>query len=274
MKICVTGGAGFIGQATINYAASQGHDVWRYDRMDGNDILTGDYSHFKGADWIIHLAGSLGTSELFARPHHAVRTNVDAAIRVLDWCRDNGAGYVGITMPDSSWANVYQATKLCAMRLATAWHKNFGVPVTHVRAFNVYGPNQKHGPGHPQKIIPTFSAKAWAGEPIPIWGDGDQTVDLVHVDDVARILVEATRFGNDEIFDAGTGEDISVNNVAGMINLWCGQHPQNVTNLPMRDGETPNTRIKATGAGWDLLGWHPRNDLWRLKETVDWYKGE
>jgi UDP-glucose 4-epimerase len=190
----------------------------------------------------------------------------------LSWCRDNQAGYVGITMPDSSWANVYQATKLCAMRLATAWHHNFGVPVTHVRAFNAYGPGQKHGPGHPQKIIPTFASSAWAGEPIPIWGDGDQTVDLVHVDDVARMLVEATRFGNDEIFDAGTGESMSVDNIAGIINLWCGQHPRNIVNLPMRLGETPQTHIRATGAGWDLLGWRPRNELWRLKEVVDLYK--
>jgi UDP-glucose 4-epimerase len=272
VKICVTGGAGFIGAATIAYAEKLGHEAWRFDRADGDDILTGDLDKMKGADRIIHLAGSLGTSELFDRPHHAVKANVNGALRVLDWCRDNDAGYVGITMPDSSWANVYQATKLCAMRLATAWHKNFGVPVAHVRAFNAYGPGQKHGPGHPQKIVPTFATSAWAGVPIPIWGNGEQTVDLVHVDDVARILVEACSYGHDEVFDAGTGEDLSVNNLAGMINLWCGQHPRNVMYYPMRPGEEPETRIRAQGDGWKLLGWHPKNELWRIKEVVDFYK--
>src|SRR6478752_5341040 len=98
-------------------------------------------------------------------------------------------------MPDSDWANVYQATKLCSMKLATAWHRNFGVPVSHVRAFNAYGPGQKYGVGHPQKFLPTFASLAWRGEPIPIWGDGLQSVDPIHVDEVARMLVDATRFG-------------------------------------------------------------------------------
>lgn len=271
MKIAVTGGAGFIGQAVVMYALHQGHEAWRFDRQDGENIL-GGLDGLRGADTVIHLAGALGTAELFDDPENAIRANVVGALRILQWCRDNGAGYVGITMPDSSWANVYQATKLCAMRLATAWHRTYGVPVSHVRAFNVYGPGQKHGPGHPQKIIPTFASCAWRGEPIPIWGDGYQTVDLVHVNDVARMLVEATAYGDDQIFDAGTGNDMTVQNVAIMINLWCGQHPRNIINLPMRAGERPDTAIKATGEGWAELGWRPQNDLDMLREVVAWYK--
>jgi len=271
MRIAVTGGGGFIGAAVIKYADAQGHDVWRFDRGDGNDIL-GDLTGLDGAEVIIHLAGILGTAELFDNPEEAVEANVNGALKILQWCRKNNAGYVGITMPDSSWANVYQATKLCAMRLATAWHRNFGIPVCHVRAFNVYGPGQKHGPGHPQKIIPTFAYHAWRGEPIPIWGSGEQTVDLVHVDDVAKVLVEATAYGEDQVFDAGTGSDMTVRNVARMINLWCGQHPNNTITFPMRPGETPGTAIKAKGDGWKLLDWQPTNDLMRVREVVDWYK--
>lgn len=271
MKICITGGSGFIGHATITYAESQGHEIWRFDRQDGNDVM-GDLSALSGADVVIHLAGMLGTAELFDDPETAIQVNVVGSLRVLEWCRKNDAGYVGITMPDSSWANVYQATKLCSNRLATAWHRNFDIPVSHVRAFNVYGPGQKHGPGHPRKIIPTFAHSAWRGVPIPIWGDGTQTVDLIHVDDVARMLVEATSFGDDQTFDAGTGEDISVENVAHMVNLWCDQHPHNVAKSPMRPGEAPNTQIKATGEGWDLLGWRPRSSLALLKDVVDLYR--
>lgn len=272
MRICVTGGAGFIGAATIAYANATGHDAWRLDRADGNDIMGELDPILGGAECVIHLAGVLGTSELFDRPYEAVDYNINGTLRILQWCRAHDARFVTITMPDSSWANVYQATKLCAMRLASAWHYNYGVPVSHVRAFNVYGPGQKHGPGHPHKIIPAFATSAWAGEKLLIWGDGDQTVDLIHVDDVARMLVDATKFGDDEVFDAGTSEDMSVQNVAGMINLWCGRHPHNVVKMPMRLGERPSTRIKATGEGWDKLGWRPRLELWRLKETVDWYK--
>lgn len=214
----------------------------------------------------------LGTSELLDSPEEAIEANIVGALKVLQWCRFNNASYVGITMPDSDWANVYQATKLCAMRLATTWHRNFGVPVSHVRAFNAYGPGQKHGPGHPQKFLPTFATEAWAGRPIPIWGDGEQSVDPIHVDDVARMLVDATRFGNDDVFDAGIGYGITVNRIAQFVNRVCGQDDFNVQYHPMRPGETPKTHIQAKGEGWEKLDWTPTLD-WRLmEEAVESYK--
>lgn len=272
MRIAVTGGGGFLGAATVEYAQETGHDAWSFDRADGNDIL-GDLSGLRWANHVIHLAGMLGTAELFDTPEQAIAANVNGTLRILQWCAVNGAGYTGITMPDSSWANVYQATKLCATRLASAWRRTYGVPVSHVRAFNAYGPGQKHGPGHPQKILPTFATQAWAGRPIPIWGSGLQTVDLVSVFDVSRMLVEATRYGDDEMFDAGTGQSTTVRQVAATVNRLCGQPLDQVQFLPMRDGETPESDIVARGDGWDLLGWRPQFDIEAITATVQWYKG-
>lgn len=270
-KIAVTGGGGFIGAATVAYANHVGHEAWSFDRSHGNDIL-GDLSGLQGAEAVIHLAGVLGTAELFDAPEDAVQVNVIGTLRILNWCKKNGAGFVGISMPDSSWANVYQATKLCAMRLSTAWNVNMGVPVSHVRAFNAYGPGQKFGAGHPQKIIPTFASHAWLGQPIPIWGDGSQTVDLIHADDIAEMLVDATRYGSDEMFDAGTGVSISVVEVARQINEWCGQDPDNIDFMPMRLGEVERTHICAQGDGWNVLGWQPGFSWEQLRETVEWYR--
>lgn len=270
MKIVVTGGCGFLGAATIEYAHTQGHDAWRFDRCDGNDIL-GDLKLLNGAQHVIHLAGMLGTSELLDTPEEAIHANVIGALRILQWCRTHGAGYTGITMPDSSWANVYQATKLCSNRLATAWHRNFGVPVSHVRAFNAYGPGQKHGPEHPQKYLPTFATLAWQGKPLPVWGNGLQTVDPVYSLDVAKMLVDATAYGNDEIFDAGTGVPVSVLAVAGFVNGATG-NLAGIDFLPMRPGEELETRIVAKGQGWDTLGWKPDLDWAAMWKTVEWYK--
>jgi UDP-glucose 4-epimerase len=266
VKIAVTGGSGFLGQAAIRAARVAGHTAWAFDRHEGNDVL-GDLSGLDSADCVIHLAGMLGTAELFAHAEEAVHANVIGALRILDWCARTGASYVGITMPDSSWANVYQATKLCANRLATAWHQSKGVPVSHVRAFNAYGPGQKHGPGHPRKILPAFASDAWARRPIQIWGDGTQTVDLIHADDVGRILNIATAFGDDQIIDAGTGVAVTVNDVADFVNAYTG-NPAGVVHLPMREGETPNTSIIARGEGWGLLGWRPEFDWERLVPTI------
>lgn len=273
MKIAVTGGAGFIGARVVALARRRGHQAWAFDRSRGEDVL-GSLHELGDAEVVIHLAGMLGTSELFAWPEAAVEANVVGAVRMLNWCRDNGAGYVGITMPDSSWANVYQATKLCAMRLATAWHREFGVPVSHVRAFNAFGPGQKHGPGHPQKFIPTFATMAWEGKPLPIFGDGLQTVDMVYVDDVARMLLDAAAYGDDQIFDAGTGVGTTVRQVCGIVNRMCGRASDNVEYLPMRSGETEHTDIRARGAGWDLLGWKPELSNAQIEETVNWYRPE
>lgn len=275
MRYAVTGGKGFIGSAVIRILNDSGQEAWAVDHAQGGTDVADYHSlcdALDGADVVIHLAGMLGTAELFDRPYDAVEANIGGTLHVLQWCAENLAAYVGITMPDSNWANVYQATKLCAMRLATAWHREYEVPVSHVRAYNAYGPGQKHGPGHPQKFLPTFATLAWAGQPLPIFGNGLQTIDPVWVGDVARMLVDATGFGDDEVFDAGTGTDITVRSFARMVNRICGRSEDNLMFLPMRAGEVEETAIRAKGEGWDKLGWQPELRWDRIEEAVRWYK--
>lgn len=268
MRIAITGGSGFLGRATVTAAENAGHDVWTFDRSDGNDVL-GDLTALEGADTVVHLAGVLGTAELFDDPETAVDANVTGTLRILQWCRENGAGYTGITMLPV-FPSVYTATKICAQRLASAWHQAYGLPVSHVRAFNAYGPHQAHGPEHPQKILPTFAHAAWTGQSIPVWGDGQQTVDLVHADDVGRMLIDATQHGDDAVFDAGTGEAVTVNEVARHVLTVTGS-TAGIEYLPMRTGEEPTT-VVAKGEGWDRLDWRPLLDWGRVADTVRWYK--
>lgn len=267
-KIVVTGGSGFLGRAVVERANQSGHEAWAFDRKTGSDVL-GSLDDFRDADTVIHLAGVLGTSELFDMPETAVEINVRGTLRVLQWCRDHDARYVGITMLPV-FPSVYTATKVCAQNLASAWHKAYGVPVSHVRAFNAYGPYQPFGPGHPQKIVPAFSVNAWTDQPIPVWGDGEQTVDLIHVQDVARMLIDATDFGRDELFEAGTGVAVSVKEVAEFIIEHTGS-TGGIEYLPMRKGEEP-TSVVSSRLGWELLNWEPVMNWESLKETIDWYK--
>lgn len=268
MKIAVTGGSGFLGQATVRAAEAAGHEAWSFDRAHGHDIL-GDLAALRGADVVVHLAGMLGTSELFDSPEGAVHANVIGTLRVLRWCQENDAGYVGISMPPV-FPSVYTATKVCATRLATAWHEAYELPVSHVCAFNAYGAGQKWGAGHPQKILPTFARAAWEGRPLPVWGDGEQTMDLVHSDDVGRMLVDAAQHGDDVTFDAGTGVAVTVNELASAVLDFTGS-TAGVEHLPMRKGETP-TRIVAQGEGWDRLEWKPEHSWSRIASVVEWYR--
>ena len=266
-KIAVTGSYGFIGSRVAELLSERGSEIVRVDLKDGVDILNSDLNKvFEGCDSVIHLAGNLGTSELFDEPISAIRSNVEGACRVLQACEVHDMNFVGITMP-YVWENVYQTTKKAAAGLATAWNKHKSVPVSHVRAFNAFGKRQKVH--HVQKIIPTFATRAWRNEPIPVWGDGDQIVDLVFVDDVARMLIHALEYGNDEIFDAGTGSPVTVNQVAEMV-INITNSSSDIQYLPMRKGEH-KVDIIAKGEGWDRIGWKPEFRMDDLVETVNWY---
>lgn len=269
MRVAVTGSAGFIGTAVKAALLEAGHDVIPFDRVDGNDVL-GELSGLEGAERVLHLAGVLGTSELFETPEEAIDINIKGTLRILQWCKENGAGYTGVTLPDAFYG-VYTITKKAADGFVTAWHRAYGVPTSTVIAFNVYGVGQKFGPGHPQKFVPTFATRAWQGKPLQIWGDGTQTMDVVSTGDLARMFAHAINHGDGVVFDAGCGEEISVIDFANYVNDFTG-NTAGVEHLPMRIGEVP-TRIKAVGRGWDRLnGWQPRLDWNEVNEALLWYR--
>jgi UDP-glucose 4-epimerase len=223
---------------------------------------------------VIHLAGLLGTHELFERPTDAVEVNVLGSLNVTRACSERGVGLTEITMPRVN-PSLYAATKACAMDIALAYVAASRLRASFVRAYNAYGPGQAYGGDHPQKIVPTFATKGWAGEPLPIWGDGKLLTDLVHVDDIARMLVEAMRFSDGQVFDAGTGYAQPVLSVAErVIDLTGGR--SKIDHLDRRPGERRvSTDADYAGGreGWDLLGgWHPVFDPERFAEAVESYR--
>lgn len=270
MKITVTGGKGFIGSHVARWAERAGHQVRFFDKRDGNDIM-GDLSGLDGSEAVIHLAGVLGTLELFDTIQDAIDKNVTGSYRIANWCLENDAQYTGILVPDV-FPSIYCATKVAAHRLTSALHQAKGLKVSHVIAYNAHGPGQAYGPGHPQKFGPTFSIAAWNNRPIPVWGDGSHLVDPISVRDVARMLVDATKFSDDVVFDGGTGVAVSVQEIAKFV-IEVTKSKAGIDYLPMRIGETP-TNVAATGRGWELLDWRPEFLWGHLEETVMWYKGK
>lgn len=277
----VTGGAGFIGSHVRDWAEKAGHEVAFFDKREGNDILgdLGAMTRFN-PDAVIHLAGVLGTMELFETIEDAIEKNVLGSYRIAQWCSANDANYVGILVPDV-FPSIYCATKVAAHRITSAMHAAGRLKVSHVIAYNAHGAGQAYGPGHPRKFGPTFSIAAWNEQPIPIWGDGSALVDPVPVSVVARMLVDACRFGDDQVFDGGLGIEVTVQEIAEEVLKITGSSA-GIAHEPMRIGETP-TNVAATGRGWDLLDWHPRDmvraqhdgNLWTeaLRETVESYRG-
>ena len=270
MRITATGGKGFIGAHVARWAEEMGHEIRFFDKRDGNDIM-GDLSALEGSEAVIHLAGVLGTMELFDTIGDAIDKNIVGSYRIANWCLENDAQYVGILVPDV-FPSIYCATKVAAQRITTALYHAKGLKVSHVIAYNAHGPGQAYGPGHPQKFGPTFSIAAWNNRPIPVWGDGTHLVDPVRVGDVARMLVDATGFADDVVFDGGTGTEVTVTEIAEKVLEFTGS-TAGIEYLPMRIGET-KTNVAATGRGWELLDWRPEFSWDHLHETVMWYKGK
>lgn len=273
MKILVTGGTGFLGSSTVNVLANAGHEVTVFDISLGMDIRNSELCQeaVRGVDAVVHLAGILGTDELFDTPQEAVEINIKGAVNIMQACVDNHARYLGVTML-TVFPSIYTSTKISNEAFAHAYHYNYGLPVTHIRAFNAYGPNQAYGHGHPRKIIPALSVEGWNNVPLKIWGDGNQAVDLVSADDVGKVFLQALSApGDEEVIDAGTGEGWTVNEVAEFV-IEVTNSTAGVEHLPMRRGEKP-TQVVSKKEGWEYLTDPPTLDRLDLIKAIVSYRG-
>ena len=273
-SVLVTGGNGFIGKYVQSRLRELGIEPIVYDvtRDIRDDVL--DYERLvdragaEEVDGIIHLAGMLGTHELWDATDAAIDVNIKGALNVARAAIELDIKLVSIEQPHI-WFNVYEATKFAARRMLTGLAYDQGLKVEFVTAHNAYGPGQAYGDGHPQKIIPTFATKAWLGEPIPIWGDGSQQVNLVYAGDVADSLVKCVRDpgGDPEmIWNAGSNRLVTVTNVAWLVAEHVG-HGFKTVHYEMRKGEQPDRPYPLPDASYPYDFSEET-----LHATIDWYR--
>lgn len=261
MKVLVTGASGFIAGHVIDRLMDAGHGVIAFDRRrnswpglrPGVDRWLGDIrdatsiSEAVGlSDGVIHLAGVLGTSETIDNPLPSVETNVLGGLNVLQAIRQYRKRAVYITVGNYWFLNSYSITKTAMESLVWMFNREHGTEVAVVRALNAYGPGQKAEPV--RKIMPNLILPALRGEPLTIYGDGDQIMDMVYVEDVADILVRALLVEHDQYrplptrhednptkFEAGTGVRTTVNDIAAEVVSQIGGGE--IVHVPMRAGE-------------------------------------
>jgi UDP-glucose 4-epimerase len=222
-------------------------------------------------DAVIHMAGLLGTSETFDHPQATIRTNVIGTVNVLEACRDRpDVPFVGV-QTGTPWLSPYAISKRAATDLARGYQRAFGIRTTVMKVFNAYGPRQD-GTGPVNKIVPRFAVNALRGEPLPIFGDGSQVIDLVHAEDCAEAFVRAVEMapGRGEVIEVGSGTPITVLEVARRVIDIVGRGELRF--LPPRLGEGPEYPVADTALARDLLGFVPQARLDRLPATVGWYR--
>jgi nucleoside-diphosphate-sugar epimerase len=295
-NVIVTGAAGFIGRWVVDELLSRGNyvvgidnfsngserniaefrddesftfiegDVRDEDRLD--DLVSQD------TDACIHLAAEIDVQESLDDPESHFETNVTGTYNLLEACRrtDTRLGLVGTCMVydmvgsgegiDESHpvkpASPYAGSKLAAENLAEGYYHGYDLPITFLRPFNTYGPYQKTGMAG--GVVSIFTNRDIQGETLKIFGDGTQTRDLLYATDAARFIISGT-FGDDavgEVINAGTGQDISINNLAKLI----ATDGTPIEHVKHHHPQSEVQKLKADPSkAKELLSWEPEISL-------------
>jgi len=283
--VLVTGGAGFIGSYVVEELIEHGFKVDVLDtrgrHVPGAVTVLGDVRDATSTseavsrcDGVIHLAGVLGTAEMIANPHPAIESNIHGAVNVFEAAAAHDVPVVNIAVGNYWMDNPYSISKDTADRFAVVFNTYRNGRITSVRTFDAYGPRQTpsapFGPSRVRKVVPSFICRALTNQPIEVYGDGEQTIDLIYATDIAKILVAALivtdKDGPVEGIEAGSGVPITVLEIAEAVIREVGKGT--VVHLPMRPGEQPGARIVAHAALSDAVPLHVG-----LPKTVDYYQG-
>jgi UDP-glucose 4-epimerase len=288
MKSIVTGGCGFIGSHLTELLLQEGHEVLVIDNLSTGRLLNIEHlnyfkslkfvqadiseyniieSHFKGIDWVFHIAALADIIPSIEQPLKYHKANVDGTIAVLEASRKNNIRHLvyaassscyGIpeVYPTPETAPIkpqypYAITKNLGEQYVMYWNQVYKLPVSSLRFFNVYGPRSRTS-GTYGAVFGVFLAQKLNNKPFTIVGDGTQTRDFTYVSDIANACYTAVQSEKavGQIFNVGSGNTYSVNLLTQLLG-------GDVIYIPKRPGEPDCTFADITNIK-SVLNWNPR----------------
>ncbi|SDL53607.1 dTDP-glucose 4,6-dehydratase [Nonomuraea jiangxiensis] len=305
MRILVTGGAGFIGSHYVRTMAEQGHskltvlDKLTYagnranlEPADGRfTFVWGDICDaalvgelVAAHDQVVHFAAESHVDRSISGAGEFVRTNVTGTHTLLAAAVEHGLGtFVHVStdevygsISEGSWGedqplspnSPYSASKASSDLLALAYHRTYGLDVRVTRCSNNYGPYQ-----FPEKVIPLFVTNLLDGGKVPLYGDGMNSRDWLHVaDHVAGIELVRQAGRSGEVYNIGGGTELTNRELTGMLLEACGAGWERVEFVEDRLGHDRRYSVRDVKIRAEL-GYRPAVDFEKgLAETVEWYR--
>ena len=302
MRVLVTGGAGFIGSHFVRLLADRGDDVAVLDKLTyaGNRANLEGVPHAfhegdiadpaavaeaaAGADAIVNFAAETHVDRSIHGPAEFILTDVLGTQVLLDHARENSMRLVHVST-DEVYGDIpldappctedaplrpsspYSASKTGGDLQVLAYVRTYGVDACVTRGANNYGPRQ-----YPEKFLPLFVTNALDGEPLPVYGDGKQRREWLHVEDycsaIDLVLREAPA---GEVYNVGGQERENMDVVRRILDLT-GASPDLVRHVADRPGH--DRRYSVDSSKVRALGWQPAHsfDATGLAETVAWYR--
>ena len=306
MNILITGGAGFQGSHLAELMLKKGHSVTLLNTFSEEklhniadfkkdvNIVFGSITDpilvektVRGHDVVFHLAANVNVDQSLTDPKSFIDINVMGTYHILEQVRVHDARMIyastcevygdghdladGELLPESAELrpnSPYAASKAGADRLCYAYNKSFGVNVTIVRPFNIFGERQKSGTFG--ALIPILVRKAMTGDKLTVFGDGNATRDYLHVSDLVRAyeLVMETDSLAGKAINFASGKNTSVKDIAHYI---AEKFDGEVKHGPARPGEV--TRFPADISFAKSIGFVPHVDIWEgIDRYIAWAK--
>jgi UDP-glucose 4-epimerase len=281
-RVLVTGGAGFIGRSVVAGFRAAGATVRVLDVSENDQDITDagvrDKAVTPDLTGIVHLAAITSVLGSLEQPAKVHQVNVEATAGLLELARERGVRRFLMSSTNAVVGDVgeetihedlplrpltpYGATKAAAEMLLSGYAGGYGLITCALRLTNVYG----QGMAHKDSLVPRIMRAVRAQATLPVYGDGSQRRDFVHVDDVVAGLLAAWRREVTGSVIIGSGRSISVLDVIAEARAVTGQ-PVRVEHVDPKPGEMPAVVVSIEKAR-RVLGYEPSIDLAEGLTTV------